>query len=92
MLRPGPAAGFPRGLHLHIRVHLLFGMRVEEARVRLPQLWRRTRPASGSPAGKAREESGLYSPRPSAGALWPGAGTEQNITTDYTDYTDEAEQ
>jgi hypothetical protein len=46
MLRPGPRPGIPRRAYLHIRMHLVPRLRREHPARRLPELRRRTRPAS----------------------------------------------
>ena len=46
MLRPGPRPGIPRRAHLHVRMHLVPRLRREHPARCLPELRRRTRPAS----------------------------------------------
>lgn len=52
MLRAGTVLPIDGSVHLQLRVHVLPGLRIEQTRVRLPELWRRARPQTKSAAAE----------------------------------------
>jgi hypothetical protein len=59
MLRQRPAAIVERGVHLHLRVHVLRQLRGLETRFQMPELWRGASAATDSPSYKAGQVSRL---------------------------------
>ena len=72
VLRPRPASGVARRPDLHVRVHVLRGVRRGPARGRVPELRRRLRAAPAPPAGEAGQGPRLDGPRVRAGGLRTG--------------------
>src|SRR5688572_22037533 len=74
MLRPRSAAGERRGVHLHVRVHVLHNLRRRRVRRRLPELQRQPGGAAGAADGDAGEVSGLDRALPARCAVRDASG------------------
>jgi hypothetical protein len=69
MLRPRPSSRFQGSVHLYLRVHLLLGLRCQEAWLRLRELRRRVGAKAGASGCEVTEESAIDRAGPSTRAV-----------------------